>query len=162
MLSDTASIAQTLQVPFHLLHQIFIIPLGGTFGSITSPSNFEPIARARTHLAEFLSDRRDLLEKYKHIIDKVQFSDPPNTDTKFTQAVSDKFHKGVTNLKKTKYNMFVDDSLFAQIREVIPHAMAASIESLYIVLSHAEVKIRQDALSLDKYFEWVCSYKRLQ
>ena len=58
--------------------------------------------------------------------------------------------------------MFVDDSLFAQIREVIPHAMAASIESLYIILSHPEVDIRQDALSLDKYFESVCSHKRLQ
>ena len=145
-----------------IISKYLFVPLGGTFGSITSPSNFEPIARARTHLAEFLSDTRDLLEKYKHIIDRVQLTDPPNTNTKFTQAVSDKFHKGVTNQKKTKYNMFVDDSLFAQIREVIPHAMAASIESLYIILSHPEVDIRQDALSLDKYFESVCSHKRLQ
>ena len=36
-----------------IMEKFLFIPLGGTFRSITSPSNFEPIARARTHLAEF-------------------------------------------------------------------------------------------------------------
>ena len=68
------------------------------------------------------------------------------------QAVSDSVHKGFLNTKKTKFNMFVDDSLFANIRETIPHSMAASIEALYIILSYPNTTIRQDALSLDKYF----------
>ena len=145
-----------------IISQHLFVPLGGTFGSITSPSNFEPIARARVHLAEFLSDRRDLLSKYKHIIDKVKFSDEPNSETVFVQAVKDAIHKGIIDLKRTKYNMFVDDSLFAQIREIIKHAMAASIEALYTVLGFPEVQKRQDPLSLDKYFESVCSYERIQ
>ena len=58
--------------------------------------------------------------------------------------------------------MFVDDSLFANIRETIPHSMAASIEALYIILSYPNTTIRQDALSLDKYFESTCSYQRIQ
>lgn len=145
-----------------IIAQFLFIPLGGTFGSITSPENFDPIARARIHLAEFLSDRRDLLSKYKHIIDKIKFSDEPKSDTKFVPAVKDAIHKGVKDLKKTKYNMFVDDSLFVQIRELIKHAMAASIEALFIILGFPETEKRQNPLSLDKYFESVCSYERIQ
>ena len=145
-----------------IIEQFLFIPLGGTFGSITSPSNFEPIARARVHLAEYLSDRRDLLCKYQDIINKVKFADEPTFETKFVQAVKDSIHTGVKCLKKTKFNMFVDDSLFAQVREIITHAMAASIEALYIILGFPETVKRQNALSLDKYFESVCSYERIQ
>ena len=145
-----------------IIGQLLFIPLGGTFGSITSPANFEPIARARTHLAEYLSDRRDLLHKYEHIIDKVQFSEEPTEQQVFIQAIQDSTHKGVKNLRKTSYNMFVDDNLFAQIRENIKHAMAASIEALYIILGRPETDKRQDPLSLDKYYESICSYDRTQ
>ena len=58
--------------------------------------------------------------------------------------------------------MFVDDSLFSQIREIIKHAVVASIEALYIILGFPDIERRQDPLSLDKYFESVCSYKRTQ
>ena len=146
---------------FIVANHLFI-PMGGTFGSITSPANFEPIARARTHLAEHLSDRTDLLEKYKDIIDRVSFSDEPDKDTNFVQAVADNINKGVDNPNKTKYNMFVDDSLFAQTRSKMKHAMAASVEALYMILGYPDVKMRQNPLSLDKYFESTCSYKRMQ
>ena len=36
-----------------IIENLLYIPLGSTFGSVTSPSDFEPIARARIHLAEF-------------------------------------------------------------------------------------------------------------
>ena len=62
---------------FAFMISIFLfIPLGGTFGSIVSPVDFEPIARARTYLVDYLSTRRDLLPKYRHIIDQVKFSEP--------------------------------------------------------------------------------------
>ena len=56
-----------------IISNLLYIPLGGTFGSITSPANFEPIARARTHLAEVLSDRRDLLENTNISLTKLNF-----------------------------------------------------------------------------------------
>ena len=56
-----------------IISNLLFIPLGGTFGSITSPENFEPIARARTHLAEFLSDRTDLLKKAVTSLIKLNF-----------------------------------------------------------------------------------------
>ena len=58
--------------------------------------------------------------------------------------------------------MFVDDSLFTNTASVIKHAMVASIEALYIVLGFPEETIRQNPLSLDKYFQSICSYERVQ
>ena len=138
------------------------IPLGGMFGSIVTPANFEPIARARTHLAKYFSRRRDLLKRYEHIIDKVKISDPPTKGTIFTRATPCKYNRGLTNVNNTQFNMFVDNSLFAQTRNNIKHAMAASIEALHVILGYPDLEVRQNPLSLDKYFESSCSYERVQ
>ena len=66
------------------------------------------------------------------------------------------------HLEKTMYNMFVDDSLFAQIRELLKHAMVDSIEVLYIVLGFPDLERRQNTLSFDKYFETTYSFERIQ
>ena len=58
--------------------------------------------------------------------------------------------------------MFVDNSLFAQTRNNIKHAMAASIEALHVILGYPDLEVRQNPLSLDKYFESSCSYERIQ
>ena len=136
--------------------------MGGTFGSVVSPSDFQSFARACVHLAEVLSNRRDMLIKHKDIIDKVKFSEEPTSDTIFVKASPDKFNKGLKNTNKTVYSMFVDDSLFAQVSTNIKHAMAASIEALYIVLGYPETEKRQSPLSLDKYFHSICSFQRIQ
>ena len=111
-----------------------MIPLGNTFGSIVSPQDWEPFARARTHLAEAISHRRDLYPKYKHIIDRVEFSSPPTADTTFVNATPDNLNEGIQDFLRTTCNMFVDDSLFANVASIMKHAMAASIEALYLVL----------------------------
>ena len=56
------------------------------------------------------------------------------------QLNPDKFNKGLKHMNKTVYSMFVDDSLFAQVSDNIKHAMAASIEALYIMLGYAETE----------------------
>ena len=55
-----------------------------TFGSGTSLSNLVPYTRVRTHLENLLSSKRDLLEKYREIIDNIKFSKPPNEDNCFS------------------------------------------------------------------------------
>ena len=75
---------------------------------------------------------------------------------------SDKLNKGIQDVDKTMSSMFVDDSLFSNTIENIKHIMAASIEALYIVLGYSNVEIRQSPLSLDKYYQSICSYKRIQ
>ena len=91
----------------------------------------------------------------------MKFSEPATSDTKFVQAKKDKYNTSIPDLAYTIYNMFVDDSLFAHTRDTIKHSMAASIEALYIILGYPDTKIRQNALSLDKYFESVCSHERV-
>ena len=92
----------------------------------------------------------------------MQFSGDPPIPSTFTQASKDSIDKGSANKNQTKYNMFMDDNLFAQTKDFIKHTMAASIEALYIVLVYPEISKRQDSLSLDKYFESVCLHKRIQ
>ena len=139
-----------------------MIPLRFTFGSSVSPQDQEPFARVKTHLVEALSHRRDIYPKYKHIIDKVEFSTRPSYDTTFVKAVPDTLNPGVLDFLKATYSMFVDDSIFANTESVIKHAMVASIEALYIVLGFTDETIRQKPLNLDKYFQSICSYERVQ
>ena len=58
--------------------------------------------------------------------------------------------------------MFVDDSLFVQIRDEMKQAMTVSIEALYIIIGYLDEDKRQNALSLDRYFESVCSHEIIQ
>ena len=78
------------------------------------------------------------------------------------QAKVDKFNKGIQDVYKTTYNMFVDDALFSNTFENIKHAMEASIEALYIVLGYPNIDIRQNPLSLNKYHQLTCSYQIIQ
>ena len=58
--------------------------------------------------------------------------------------------------------MFVDYSLFIQTRNQMKRTMAASIEALHIILGYLDIDIRQNPLSLDKYYESTCSFERIQ
>ena len=58
--------------------------------------------------------------------------------------------------------MFVDDFLFAQIRNQLKHAMVTNIKVLHIILGYPDANIRQNTLSLDKYYELTCSYEHIQ
>ena len=82
------------------------------------------------------------------------------------QAKQDTTHKGILNEKcvseSTEFNMFVDDSVFVEIREFICVALASSIEALYIIFESPEKHIRQNPPSLDTYYQHICSYKRIQ
>ena len=113
------------------IFSFLVIPLENTFGSIVSPQDWEPFSRARTHLAEALFHRRDLYAKYMHIIDRVEFSSPPTEATIFVNVTPDTLNTGVQDFIRTTYNMFVDDSLFANVVRIIKHTTVASIEALY-------------------------------
>ena len=144
------------------ISSFLMIPLGNVYDSIVSPQDWEPFARARTHLAEALSRRRDLYAKYRHIIDRVEFSSPPTGATIFVKATPNTLNTGVQDFIRTTYNMFDDESLFDNVASIIQHAMAASIEALYLVLGFPDERVRQNPLSLDKYFQSIASFRRVQ
>ena len=143
----------------------FFLPTGGTFGAVPSPSNFEPIARARTYLANLLSRKKALVKKHWDIIKLMKFSRKSPTSTTYVQAVADEINIGVLDEQgnsRTVYSMFVDDSLYAEVHKHMLVAIAASIEALFLLLGFPQDHLRQNNLSLDKFYESTCSYKRVQ
>ena len=58
--------------------------------------------------------------------------------------------------------MCVDDFLFTNVACIIKHAIAANIEAIYLVLGFPDELVRQNPLSLDKYFQSIASHERVQ
>eukprot|EP00957_Ditylum_brightwellii_P070210 5333776-Ditylum_brightwellii.AAC.1 len=71
---------------------ILILP-NNTFGSNTSPVNWEPIRRAREAIAKWLFTDEFFIEKHKEYTDAVQSDPLPTKDTVFDQAVADSKQK---------------------------------------------------------------------
>ena len=134
--------------------EYFFVPTGGTFGSNTSPHEYEAFARARAIIAESLSRHEPLVMKHIDLLSKVSFEPPAPANTKFTGAVADSKYKGVlgpdNTSVKTPHNPFVDDTLIADIRRHITTAMAASVESLFILFGH-DSPFRRSFLSIIKF-----------
>eukprot|EP00978_Attheya_sp_CCMP212_P035536 scaffold155190_cov44-Attheya_sp.AAC.1 len=156
-------IAAAITCVRHCCRELLFITTGQTFDSNTSPANWEPVARARTTLAKHLHGETHLKETHKLILDKVKFSEPPTATTTFVAAIPDNIHKGVFDKEGKRlapeHNMFVDDNLMANIRSLMKQTMAASIESLLIILGISETDKRRFALSL---FKTMCSFEREQ
>ena len=49
--------------------------------------------------------------------------------------------------------MFVDDSVFYEIRSLIPQSTIAGIEALFLIFGVDNVTARETSLSMDKYFQ---------
>jgi len=64
--------------------------------------------------------------------------------------------------RNTPHNTFVDDNTIAEIRPRMPQAMAASVESLFLLLGYPEPTKRRSPLSMDKYYQAQCSYSKKQ
>lgn len=56
--------------------------------------------------------------------------------------------------------MFVDDNLMANTWEYLRLSLATSVEVLFILLGYSEEYLRKSTLSIDKYYESLCSYSR--
>eukprot|EP00957_Ditylum_brightwellii_P080610 6130629-Ditylum_brightwellii.AAC.1 len=68
----------TAQVFSFIIEQLLFVPCGSTFGSNTSPINWEPVRRAREALAQRLFSDSSLISKHKEYIDRVQFCPSPS------------------------------------------------------------------------------------
>lgn len=152
---------------YALLNYLFL-PTGGTFRFNTSPQEYEPLARARAFLAEHLSRDQTLVMKHQEILSLVQFEVEPHPSTvKYTHASADTLHTGVYDPilgrdVNTPHNPFVDDTLMADIQPHILTAMGASIESLFLSLGALCEAERRSPLSMDKFAEFLCSWRKQQ
>ena len=145
------------------MSNVLLISVGQTFGSITSPQNYEPLARARAFLAQHLSHDGSihLVKKYKSYLDKVQWDQRKDLNH-IPRAIpkKDKLNPGVldinNNVKNTEHNPFVDDTLIVEILPKMKIAMAASLDSCFTIFGDSESTIRC-SISEEKYESMVCS-----
>ena len=145
----------------------FFLPIGITFGSTTSPAEYEPLAQARRWMATFLSNSQDgptLAKKHHTYLNKVTWQHA-NLPTSHVKAVKDTFNVGIFdkngNPHNTAHYPFVDDTLIVDVHNRLIWAMAASIEALFIVFG-PEHESRKSPLSIDKFLEATCSWRKLQ
>ena len=148
--------------------QWLFLPTGGVFGSKTSPHEYEPFARARAFLAEHLSRDQTLVMKHANILQAVEIEVEPNQhQVKFVPTKADSinkgvFHPGTTTSVNTPHNPFVDDTLMADVIEHILTAMAASIESLFLLFGFPDETLRRSPLSMEKFAKFKCSWIKEQ
>ena len=145
------------------------IPTGHVFGSNTSAQNFEPIAKARTLLAQHIFQNEDceqLLTKYAYLINEVEFSPVSSDMGDLVKAKPCPLYQGITSsdgsLKSQPFIMFVDDNLMADTRSNMKHYMAASMEALFRTISHDKPELRRSNISIEKYFSLTVSHIRIQ
>ena len=77
-------------------NKTLMMSTGLTFGDNTSPSNWEPVARARQQLAQHLWHQEDIVNRTKKYLQPMVF-DPPATPAEranFTVAIADSQNKG--------------------------------------------------------------------
>jgi hypothetical protein len=131
---------------------------GLTFGDNTSPSNFEPVARARSKLAQeyWLNEPELVLEKAKQYLPVFQFAPTATEEEKatFAVAIPDSVNIGVVDAEGRRraptYDHHVDDNMYGDIIELMPLAAAASVIALYDILGYPDSRI-PDPISWDKF-----------
>ena len=130
---------------------------GLTFGDNTSPSTFEPVARARQKLAQHLWHQPELIfEKAGPYLPQFKFA-PPATEAEraaFAVAIPDSLNVGVLDhngrRRAPTYDHHVDDNMYRDITELIPRAAAASVVALYEILGYPDGRT-PDRISWEKF-----------
>jgi hypothetical protein len=152
----------------YLIGDYLFVPTGLTFGDGSSPSSFEPLARARMALSRELSRGLHPVPEFPEYLDKVQFAPPPPPEFKFPEARADRFNPGVVmpsdgSLPPVEYNMHVDDNLYAAAgADQMRWAMRCSIAGLLGVLGDNEPEIRPSQPDTEKFFKSTVSHIRRQ
>ena len=121
-----------------------IMNTGLTFGDNASPSNWEPIARARQQLAQHLWYQDDIIERGRKYLPTIKFEKPatPTERAQFVRAIQDSLNPGVLDIKgnrlSPRYNHHVDDNMYGDISENMERTAAASIISLYEIAGYPD------------------------
>ena len=137
------------------------------FGMDFSPQNWEPVRRVVEILAEKLFKDSTLRTKHRKYLDKLQWDKHLGSQKKgFVQAKACSKRTGVLDADgspvSTPQNMFVDDSVYAEIyehnRARVEQTVAAGIEAIFILLGSSDLSKRQDPVSFEKMEEMMVSY----
>jgi hypothetical protein len=153
----------------YIANELLIIPTAQTFGSTTSPSNYECLAQARAWLSKCFSSPAysHLLTKHKEYLDMMHFDYSYEGSPQCITAacVADSLNHGIMENGipiNTPHNPYVDDTLMADIKGHIEQAIVASVESCFLIFGDRDDNLRPCPLSLEKFQSSVCSPIRQQ
>ena len=145
-----------------------VVNTGGTFGDNTSPSNFDPIGLARRQLAWYLwKHETEAQLRAKAYLPLVQLAAPPTPVeiAAFCPADADTINTGVLDANGDRlappYNMHVDDALYADVAQFLPHTIYTSVAALFGVLGEPTNPLVPSPLSLDKFESWYDHERKL-
>jgi len=150
---------------------LLLIPVSQTFGSITSPSNYESVALARAFLATYFSSAdypqaKELIDKHAHYLKDVTFIEPYDSNEEPVRAQRDQLNLGaemINGQPSTTFHLpYVDDTLMVAPLASMHQAIVASLESCFIIFGERDDNLRSCPISLDKYKKSPCSTIRTQ
>jgi hypothetical protein len=152
-----------------IANDLLVIPPAQTFGSTTSPSNYEALAQARAWLSTaFSCDAFSHLQvTYKEYLTKILWDTSKHTSPKAITAkcIACDINKGVLindTPTNTSHFPYVDDTLICDIKGRIEQSMAASLDSGFTIFGAWNDAARPCAISLEKLFQTMCSPIRTQ
>ena len=156
-----------LALHIYAIGDFMIGSTGQTFGDTTCPPNYESFALTRSHLARHLWYQPDIIERFRAALDiPIQLAEDPPEELKntFAKATADEIHQGVYDRSGNRisppYPAHVDDTMYADIRQLILRTIAASIISLFEVLGYPDPRY-PSPLSMDK-FASIFSHQRCE
>jgi hypothetical protein len=147
-----------------LAEGLYFLSMGHVFGSNTSASSWEALRRAIQNLIPVYSQRTDLVEKHKDLIDLLNWDENPSIE--LVQAFECELNQGVPNEHGDIYplmsNIYVDNVLGASaFKESTKKLLAAIIESIFLVCSKSDVSVWECPLSLKKWHESIVSPRQI-
>ena len=112
------------------------------------------------------SQRKDLVDKHKDLLDLLKWDKCNIHQHELIQAFGCKINQGVLNelgeIKPLTANIYVDDILGASaFKEYVIRLLAAIIEAIFMVCGTPDVAVRQCPLSLEKWHDLTVEPKQI-
>ena len=140
----------------------FFAANAGVFGSVCSASSWEPLRLAIAAIGLACFFRLDLIQKYAELLALIRFDDEPPVTTNIVQATRCSINRGVIDDSggrlPTPHNIYVDDNLLAEVRPLMPQALASAFEGVFSVMGYPSPSLRPIAVAIDKLMELYVSY----
>jgi hypothetical protein len=116
------------------------------FGSNTSGSSWEPFQQAIQHIIPIYTQRNNLVEKHKKLLDTLRWDNTIPDPTSIMKALLCKLNKGVLdenrNLLPMTANIYVDNILGATVsKELTLKLLVAVTEGIFLVRGQLDEKI---------------------
>ncbi len=138
----------------------YFVSSSHVFGSNTSASSWEAFQQAIQNMITVLSQRTDLVDKHRTLINMLLWIDKNCSPPYFVQAFPCDINRGMLepsgNLLPMTANIYVDDILGAAAFKCnMLNLLAAIIEAIFLVCGTPDVSICQCPLSLKKWHKLI-------